>query len=497
VPVADYFDLLPLLLPRERRSLLILGWHPALASRLGRWEKIRVQVGESVRAAVDIPCPLESAGGDVEFVESAEINEETTLLACGVGPQGWKGALPALDDSGCESFLALAPSDMAATWRRQLPRETWALAGLPVLGRPWVWVPQDGSDIDWNVFSPRGRIELPWIRFNRWLGRTALRARGISLLAGGPSTPLRQILSVAAPGSSDAGRFWNHTKKNTLVLLTRTDPALIVKVPLDPEGRASMLAHQHSAESFRASKPQAALLDLLPRKTRLLSAGEFEAGIEEAFSGVSAYRYLPRKRALREIQGQAARLLLDWQTAGAQPQEQGRDEFERYWEAPLRPLARVLEGDEACSVYSACLERLEQRVVGRVFPIVPTHGDFWINNLMWDSRRGEISGILDWDRGQAQGLPLLDLFQLLFQRTHYLYSLHSRWSLRRTLGAGFPGREGRMIRAHAARFELSEEQIEDLFCRYWLGEAASNADTFLSEPEHRRALQQLGRWIDR
>ena len=497
MPVADYFDLLPLLLPLERRSLLVIGWHPALAARLGRWESIRVLVDESTRGGIEFTQPIDSASGELEFVRRAEIDDETTLLACGVGPQGWKRDLPSFEEAEIGSLLALAPSDLATTWRRQLPQEAWVLSGLPLFGRPWVWVPENGIGIDWNVFSPRGRIELPWIRFNRMLRRTPLRSRGVTLLTAGPSAPLRQILSAAAPGMEGPGRFWNHTKKNALVVLTRTDPPLIVKVPLEREARVSTRAHQQCAERFRASGPQVALLDLLPRQTRLLPAGEFEGGVEEAFGGVSAYRYLPHRRALHEIQDQAAQLLAEWQQAGAQPQEQGRDEFEQYWEAPLRPLERVLEGHALRSVYSACLERLRRRVVGRVFPLVPTHGDFWINNLMWDSGRGEISGVLDWDRGQPRGLPLLDLFQLLFQRTHYLYSLHSRWSLRRTLGAGFPGREGRMIRAYAERFGLSEEQIEDLFCRYWLGEAASNADTFLSAREAQRAMRMLGRLIGR
>ena len=54
MPVADYFDLLPLLLPQERRSLLVLGWHPALASRLGRWENIRLLADGRSRKSLEV-----------------------------------------------------------------------------------------------------------------------------------------------------------------------------------------------------------------------------------------------------------------------------------------------------------------------------------------------------------------------------------------------------------------------------------------------------------
>jgi hypothetical protein len=50
-----------------------------------------------------------------------------------------------------------------------------------------------------------------------------------------------------------------------------------------------------------------------------------------------------------------------------------------------------------------------------------------------------------------------------------------------------------MVRAQASRFGLAEDQVEDLFWRYWLGEAASNADSFLSDRESVRALRELGR----
>jgi ubiquinone/menaquinone biosynthesis C-methylase UbiE/aminoglycoside phosphotransferase (APT) family kinase protein len=48
-----------------------------------------------------------------------------------------------------------------------------------------------------------------------------------------------------------------------------------------------------------------------------------------------------------------------------------------------------------------------------------THGDFWHGNLLFDDR-GKLSGVVDWDRYNPNGLPLADLLYMFVLRLHAL-----------------------------------------------------------------------------
>ena len=47
------------------------------------------------------------------------------------------------------------------------------------------------------------------------------------------------------------------------------------------------------------------------------------------------------------------------------------------------------------------------------FPLVCMHGDFKIENVMYDQRSGALTGVIDWELSMPKGLPLLDLLYLL------------------------------------------------------------------------------------
>ena len=46
-------------------------------------------------------------------------------------------------------------------------------------------------------------------------------------------------------------------------------------------------------------------------------------------------------------------------------------------------------------------------------PLVCMHGDFKIENVMYDQRSGALTGMIDWELSMPKGLPLLDLLYLL------------------------------------------------------------------------------------
>ena len=87
-------------------------------------------------------------------------------------------------------------------------------------------------------------------------------------------------------------------------------------------------------------------------------------------------------------------------------------EMTRLVHEPLAVIARAC----ATGGHEGTLQRIEDvcdaSLAGRVLPLVQTHGDFTATNCLFDTN-GDISAVVDWEVSMPQGLPLLDLLQLL------------------------------------------------------------------------------------
>jgi hypothetical protein len=111
---------------------------------------------------------------------------------------------------------------------------------------------------------------------------------------------------------------------------------------------------------------------------------------------------------------------------------------------------------------------LKRRLVGRMWPLGPFHGDFKVGNILMDERR-MISGVIDWDCSAMIGLPLLDVMTLVVyedardERRHLATSftegmVDGRWRPAYT----------QMIEDEAARLGLDREAQATLKAVFWL-----------------------------
>ncbi len=61
---------------------------------------------------------------------------------------------------------------------------------------------------------------------------------------------------------------------------------------------------------------------------------------------------------------------------------------------------------------------VRQRLAGRRLPLVFTHGDFKVENVMYRLADGRITGVIDWEHASPASLPLVDpLYLFLYNRT--------------------------------------------------------------------------------
>ena len=99
------------------------------------------------------------------------------------------------------------------------------------------------------------------------------------------------------------------------------------------------------------------------------------------------------------------------------------------------------------------------------------HGDFWHGNIMAGGKVLRLTGILDWDRSEAESLPYLDLCHLLTQ--HEVWEKGTDWAqcvikLHKALSAETP--ETEIIRAYAAKIGAPESLASQVLILYWLKE---------------------------
>lgn len=92
------------------------------------------------------------------------------------------------------------------------------------------------------------------------------------------------------------------------------------------------------------------------------------------------------------------------------------------------------------------------------FPLVWMHGDFKVENVMYDQRSGALTGVIDWELSMPKGLPLLDLLYLLaFNR---MIRGQNRFEAFRalSLGEGLDQEECDLISDYLRRLEIPEAQ---------------------------------------
>jgi hypothetical protein len=128
------------------------------------------------------------------------------------------------------------------------------------------------------------------------------------------------------------------------------------------------------------------------------------------------------------------------------------------------------------------------------FPLVCMHGDFKIENVMYDAGTGALTGVIDWELAQLDGLPLLDLLYLLaFNR---MIHGQSRFEAFRalSLGDGLEQVELDLISGYLEQLDIPAAQrlplavafvCHDMGCRMQFDDLPANAppavEAFLAE----------------
>jgi aminoglycoside phosphotransferase (APT) family kinase protein/SAM-dependent methyltransferase len=179
----------------------------------------------------------------------------------------------------------------------------------------------------------------------------------------------------------------------------------IVRVPLDRESLDRCRSNVASLGAIAASP--ARLAKLVPRVLHVGSIGSRPFFVEEGLTGEVAEDWGPRTP---DAVAEALRLIVDMHRRTAITLACDEGGYRQRIAAALNAIAPDLRGDDRVRA-----ERIDALLkatfIGRDVPLVRTHGDYKIENVMFDGTR--TVGVIDWDLSRPDGLPMIDVLYLL------------------------------------------------------------------------------------
>jgi ubiquinone/menaquinone biosynthesis C-methylase UbiE/aminoglycoside phosphotransferase (APT) family kinase protein len=184
-------------------------------------------------------------------------------------------------------------------------------------------------------------------------------------------------------------------------------PEVVVRLPLTERARMRMKVESSNLHSI-SSRPRT----LVPN---LIAEGQFQGQdylVTPAFSGVSGARVARRSRNHAMILRQAAGFITEFHRQTIHEQVCTEQWLLENFDALVDYIDK-LGGNVAELKALARRDLLAKRVL-----TVTTHGDFSLQNLVFNPQSCQLTGVVDWDLADTRGWPGHDLLHLLVAREY-------------------------------------------------------------------------------
>lgn len=158
------------------------------------------------------------------------------------------------------------------------------------------------------------------------------------------------------------------------------------------------------------------------------------------------------------------------QRSGVQPYFFDQYAFEEFIEEPLRRLFTCLDRRRDSTVkMGRILAYLRSRFMHKEHLLSLVHGDFQMKNIMLDGSASEFVGVIDWDRGQEQAFPIIDVLHFFVRRQKESYSQPALYVLLRMLNTKKDyGDFWAILKTYIDDFCIDEDIILDFSIIYWI-----------------------------
>ncbi|MFA5145957.1 MAG: aminoglycoside phosphotransferase family protein [Candidatus Omnitrophota bacterium] len=247
-------------------------------------------------------------------------------------------------------------------------------------------------------------------------------------------------------------------KPNTLIIVTNDT---IVKMPMDRLSTARCRLNKMMLKKLCKT----GISSFVPR---FLKEGRFDGQpyyCETRLPGAAID--IPLNR-MDELVIKAADFITEFHKETAQEITIDEIYFKRLFAKSIVKLSYYLKGE-----YKEKLLRLEKmlkkRLIGKRLKTVWFHGDYKVENVLFDKKHWGIRGVIDWDLSRERGLPLLDIFYLLLYRDSMLTGKDtSEIFADRFLKLDFVGLEREIIAEYINITAINSEFIRPMLLMYWI-----------------------------
>lgn len=264
------------------------------------------------------------------------------------------------------------------------------------------------------------------------------------------------------------------SNENTLVFFLELDGdgKAVLKLPLcetsvervESDWKMLEKAHLISTPEVRPLVPRVLCQDILLGQPYY---------VRSYVPGVDAGLLAHSRKEYSRVVAEAARILLQWHQASHRVVEVTPEVCEKYFLTYFRQARPYLPAH--IGLLDGIQSYLQNASAGQPLSVGLMHGDFHLNNLMIDPETQRLSGILDWDMGETDGLQMLDLFHLLVSKERGLHN----WGIGEAfskvlLSNAFDPDERQLVEGFRSALGISEQLLLCLKIAYWARHCLGN-----------------------
>lgn len=153
---------------------------------------------------------------------------------------------------------------------------------------------------------------------------------------------------------------------------------------------------------------QRGVADMVPHLLKQMPWGAGQCFVMNRILGVTLDQPIPQLGALTQ---RAAQFITDWHSHNHERVCLDTTKVD----ALVTPLINSASARNPmlADTFAALHAELRSQLIGRSLPLVLQHGDFKVENVIYDPRSLDLRAVIDWEHASFPGLPLLDLHYLL------------------------------------------------------------------------------------
>lgn len=245
---------------------------------------------------------------------------------------------------------------------------------------------------------------------------------------------------------------------NTITIITRD---LVARIPLD---ELSARRCRNNKEILMALQ-KTAIKKVTPvflEEGTLLERSYF---MESRLPGVAIDVPISRIDHLVE---KTADFITQWHRETALEIEMNEENYKKVVLPEIAAMASLLNSENQEKLRQV-ERKLKNQLLGKRLKTVWSHGDYKLENVLFEIHSGTITGVIDWDLANRSGLPLLDLLYLLLYKSALMErQTVAQLLVSRYLPCRIDEREKRILQKYTAALDLATADIQPLLILFWL-----------------------------